>query len=99
MEFEGHVTLRGVAHFTKGARAELNGTILRFAGKDRAERRQLVGTLIGQFVVAEGDRCVRYCGPQEQCLTSGSVPYLENTRILETRPQGSDDAGTSRESP
>ncbi len=96
--FEGHVTLRGVPHVTKGGRAMLKGTLLLFTKGNHAKHRELATKLIGNYVVVEGDLCVRYCDPNEQCLTSGKIPIMRNPKILELKAKTQPDAAVPKTS-
>jgi hypothetical protein len=80
---EGLVELSGVVARTKGAQIILGGVILGQAGQSLAEG------LVGKHITVRGRRCVYVCHPQEQCLTSGQIPYLSSLTLVphkQTRP-------------
>jgi len=78
--FDGHVTVTGVMKRTKGARWMLRGMMVRDASITNAAA-QADGPG-GQEITLEGDRCLYHCGPMEQCLVGGVIPYLANIKVI-----------------
>ncbi len=77
---KGSVTLQGPVTYTKGAQLWLSdanhgGVILKVP--KGTEQKQWVGT----EAIASGDLCVYTCQPMEQCLVSGTIQYLVNTKM------------------
>ncbi len=91
--FEGRVTVRGRVGSTKGAQLMLSGMLLQMPEPKGASRHEMHRAWVGRDVVLEADRCVYYCEPQAQCLTSGQIPSLVDVRILEGTPAGDADQG------
>ena len=79
----GAPTVTGKLGTTKGRQPTIGGLILRaddvakFLGDDWFK------TAVGKKVKAWGVREDYQCKPMEQCLTSGSIPYLRQVTAIE----------------
>ena len=71
------VTLTGTVSTTKGAMLMLRGTFL-----DVTPRSERARAWKGKHVVLRGERCVRTCGPREQCLVSDQMASLKNIEVI-----------------
>ena len=83
--------ITGTLHSTKGARPMVAGVIIECpkhaTRAKKTECRPILETWSGQRVTVHGDLSVYRCGPMEQCLMGGVIPYLLNITRIEKADQ------------
>ena len=88
---KGLRTITGTMYSTKGARPMVAGVIIECPKHSmrpkKTDCRPILRTWSGRRVTVHGELSVYRCGPMEQCLMGGAIPYLLNvTRIEKAAP-------------
>jgi hypothetical protein len=68
--------LRGKLQLTKGAQGMLDGYLVPPEEIEKHAGESWRDTWVGRSVRVEAQTRVHSCGPQEQCLIGGSIPYV-----------------------
>lgn len=84
-EYEGEKTIVGILGTTKGHQAMVNGIILGNDFLDDKETHRWKKEYLamkGKKVEVKGHHYIYYCGPMEQCLSQGYIPYLRDIEYM-----------------
>ncbi len=76
--------LRGKLQLTKGAQGMLDGYLVPPEEIEKHAGENWRDTWVGRSVQVEAQTRVHSCGPQEQCLIGGRIPYV--TKLLSWEP-------------
>ncbi|MEZ4886098.1 MAG: hypothetical protein R3E32_15290 [Chitinophagales bacterium] len=81
-EFDGNRILNGELYTSKGAILAIEDVFISEDYKAGSSKKPELQPLIGRVLEIKGDVYIYHCGPQEQCLTEGSMKWMRNVEYV-----------------